>query len=127
MARMKMTDERSLYAPLIQYANKEGWGLYRIEDAGANKKPFDIGGIAPDGRGVALEVKFAEKEVKNPFSLCSQHQIDWLKKFAESGGIGIIMIYLTVTARFQMFVLYGISDSHFHERFVSITDWMKKV
>lgn len=95
-----ITNERRLYPLLIQSAKEEGCALYRIEDAGANKKPFDIGGCWYDGRAAAIEVKLSTTNnphqiEKPPLHLMSTHQMEWLQNFAQRNGIALFVIYLS--------------------------------
>lgn len=100
----RTTSERSLYPSLIEHAKTDAWFLYRIEDAGSNKKPFDIGGFTKDGKAVALEVKITDQkkvnwvdfeinENKPPVNLFSSHQLAWLNKCAGSGGMALFVVY----------------------------------
>lgn len=105
-----ITDERKLYPSIIDAGKEKGWALYRIEDAGANKKPFDIGGCSPDGKGVAIEVKLVRKnEITNndykivPLSLFSTHQLNWLLKFAKLEAISLILIYYANQEKYLVF------------------------
>lgn len=107
--KMIIKNERALYPFLIQEANKNGWNLYRIEDAGASKKPFDIGGISNDGKGIAIEVKF-EKEgdayyENPPEHLLSKHQSEWLNGYANNNAIALFIVYYAekdITVIWQM-------------------------
>src|SRR5690348_6450528 len=103
-----ISNERRLYPLLIQAGKEEGCALFRLEDAGANKKPFDIGGCWYDGRAAAIEVKLSTtnnpNQVENPpLHLMSKHQLEWLQNFAQRNGIALFVIYL---ANFNTWVVW---------------------
>ncbi len=85
--------EADLYNPLVKGALREGWALYRIADGTPGRKPFDIGGSAPDGLAVGLEVKIVNKfplqTEKLPWDLFEAHQKGWLRAYAISGAMAL--------------------------------------
>lgn len=94
--------ESDFYKPIIDGAAREGFRLFKIEDAGFNKKPFDITGVAPDGRGVAMEVKYIRGKVdlawvlplSDPkwFGPEREHQVAWCRQYARQGGLGLVVV-----------------------------------
>ena len=92
---MVISKEQHLYVPIIDGAFAEGWRLLRIEDGSFGKKPADITGIAPNGRGVLIECKlvyFATSDTI-PWYHCSIHQRSWLKEYARNGGIALLAVF----------------------------------
>lgn len=88
--------EHQLYHPLIMGANAEGWLLYRVTDLAVGRKPFDIGGVAPDGRAVAIEVKRVGSDPPDapfPWAIFRPHQIGWLRGYATRGGLALAILY----------------------------------
>lgn len=110
-----MKDENDLYNPIITGARSAGFHLYRLYDGTLGKKPFDIGGIAPDGRAVGLEVKYYRHKMNTklhdngeaviPWSSFEVQQIAYLKAFARNGGLPIVYIYYALDKVHAAFVL----------------------
>lgn len=91
-----MRGERARYLSLVDGANSEGWLLHRIPDGPyGGKRPWDIGGAAPDGRAVGLEVKAApppHPSAPIPWRLFAQHQRAWLWALANKGGLALVAL-----------------------------------
>lgn len=101
-------NERELYQPLIRGARTEGWALFRLHDGAAGKHPFDIGGVAPGGKGVALEAKVVRSMGRPSLSLPTDwgafeaHQTAWLKLYAEAGAIALVSLYFVSTGQMML-------------------------
>lgn len=110
-----MKDENDLYYPIINGAKAVGFELYRIADGTTGLKPFDIGGIAPDGRAVAMEAKYCRNRITSklhrigeaiiPWSVFQPQQIAWLKCFVKRGGLAIAYIYYSQSKTHALFVI----------------------
>jgi len=91
-------NERELYQPLIKGANAEGWLLWRVKDGTYGKNPFDISGVAPDGRAVGFEVKKLiriREDQPIGWSVFESHQLAYLKAYQKHGGHAIMGFYGT--------------------------------
>lgn len=83
--RRRRVLEREYYTEVIQDGfNRFEYLLYRLHDRDGCKNPFDIGGIAGDGRGVAVEVKRVGGRLV-------AHQKIWLREFACRGGLAYVV------------------------------------
>lgn len=89
--------EADLYAPICDGAAKDGYRLFKIEDGGRMKKPFDIVGIDPSGTAVAIEVKVLECHIEMdkimPTSIFETQQITWLSEWGIKGGLALVALY----------------------------------
>lgn len=94
--------EADQYGPLWKGANSTGWHLFRIADGSVGKKPADIAGVAPDGRGVLIEVKTIRQTsnrlpqggvARVDWKLYATHQRAWLARYAEAGALAIVAQY----------------------------------
>ena len=100
--------ERPLYAPLIDGADGEDWLLYRIADGSSGYKPFDMGGLAPGGRAVCVEVKVSEEkgevaDLPLPWKLFSMRQRGWLNEFASKRAIALAILYYSETKTMSVY------------------------
>lgn len=87
--------ERGQYQGLIDGARREGILLCRIADAAyTGKKPFDMFGVLPNGRALAVEVKRKATMPFSPWSLLEPHQLNWLKAYAANGGEAILAVHV---------------------------------
>lgn len=112
MTRARLLEDE-LYPPLIDGARIDGWALFRLADGSWGKKPFDIAGIASDGRAVGLEVKVVEKfpvaPEKFPWAVFSEHQKNWLAEYDRLGGLGLIALYNWRLGEVQIYK-YGLPE-----------------
>lgn len=95
-------NESDQYGPLWKGANAFGWRLFRIADGSVGKKPADIAGVAPGGRGVLIEVKTIKQTTNRlpqggtarvDWSLYATHQRAWLAQYAEAGALAFVAQY----------------------------------
>ena len=113
---MVVNKEKELYNPIIAGMVAEGWTMFRIEDGSFGKKPFDIAGIAPDGKGVGLEVKLTNKydSEEFPWKLCSSHQVSWLKEYAKKGAYSLLAIYTLDDNKLRIWELWDDLNTYGH-------------
>lgn len=101
--------ERDQYGDLISGATLDGWTLARIADGTPGKKPFDFFGWTGEGTVVAVEAKeWTKRELSTtlPMEVFTEreHQITWLNKIANDGGIALVAVYHKPA---RTMVLYG--------------------
>ncbi len=89
--------EHDLYGPIITLAAAEGVRLFRIHDTDAAKNPFDIAGVGPGGKAVAIEVKVLKghhpMELTIPWGKFEVHQRAWIRAYVEANGLSIATLY----------------------------------
>ncbi len=90
-----------LYQDLIDAAEEWDWSLFRMLDL-AGKMPFDLIGWSSAGRAVGVEVKMERRigglRIDAPmpaswFDGGRRHQLGFLRKLANDGGVALIMVY----------------------------------
>lgn len=104
--------EKDLYKRLYQGANSEDWALYRIGDGTWGRKPFDLGGVGPNGEAVALEVKVVGsfQHLKPlPWQRFAPHQIEWLRTYAvRDQALAIVGIYFETARKLRLYRMRGL-------------------
>jgi hypothetical protein len=93
---MKLSRESDGYLPLTMGGFNDGFCLYKIVDAAmTGKKPFDITGISPDGKAVAIECKYARTGVgvEKLKGMLEPHQMNWINTYAVMGGVSIVVLF----------------------------------
>ena len=98
--------EADLYSPLLKGARADGWYLYRLPDDSAFPRPFDFGGFAPGGRGVALEVKLVgqlDPRHRFPWRLFSPHQVGWLVQAEALGALAVAGVYVAESRSMRLY------------------------
>ncbi len=109
-----MVKEAILYAPICDGAFQDGFLLFKIEDGGRMKKPFDIVGIDPNGDAVAIEVKVYHAKIDRdkalPGYLFEWQQQGWLSDWGKRGGLSLVALYQEDTAELHVFRLQGPQD-----------------
>lgn len=107
-------NEKGLYKPLIRGARIEGWLLFRLSDTSIDKKPFDISGTTSSGVAVGLEVKTIDNALTEhtvfPWSKFEDHQIQWLKAYAEKRAYSLACIQFLGSSNI---LLFRLSPNHF--------------
>jgi hypothetical protein len=89
-----LANERDQYKGIIEGARHEGALLARIHDSAfTGKKPFDMFGVLPDGRALAVEVKDVDKLPRDVFGLLESHQVSWLRAYASRGGASLLVVH----------------------------------
>ena len=123
---MAVNKEQDLYAPIIAGTIAERWTIFRIEDGAYGKKPFDIAGIAPDGRGVGIEVKLVESVSSNhiPWSKCSEHQINWLREYSKYGAYALLAVYDRNEDKLKVFSIH--KDNREFDYYEMVLDKFKR-
>ena len=89
--------EADLYRPVCHGAFREDYRVFKMEDGGRMKKPFDIVGVDPDGKAVAMEVKVIRSafDLANwlPDHLFEPQQPHWLTEFGKRGALALVLLY----------------------------------
>ncbi len=100
--------EREFQTLIVKGAREvEKISIFKMIDGyNTGKKPFDISGISPTGRGIAIEAKITNKPQRYiPWSLFSSHQITWLRTYAEANAHSIVAIYYQATSECEFVAL----------------------
>ncbi len=115
-----MAKESWHYGPLVVGGLAAGWGLYRIEDGGYGRKPCDIGGFTPDGKGVVLEVKCIQYRQSYseplPWKQFEPHQIGWLNLAAMRKAVPLVGLYTKSDGEMWIFRAKGVNTPAGHLR-----------
>lgn len=103
--------EASLYLPLTEGANTEGWMLRKEADGSPGRKPFDIWGMTPLGHFVACEVKVADRTLRPddpiPWAKFEVQQKPWLKRVAMAqDALALVALYEEPSKEMHVFCLW---------------------